>query len=373
MAQRLLLVFSTIFKFRGGIQRFNQMLCMAIDDLAEELDLGATVISQDDTLADYRESGRTWKHLEFVPGGSQIRLTLRALESALRQRPDLVIIGLPGMSPVGALCAPFSRGGFGFIAHGTDVWEEPRRSRRLAMRRARFAFAVSRHTAESLRRLTGLPAEVIRLLPNTLDPSFDLSPETAPVAGAGPPELLTVSRLWTTETMKGVDHTLEAFARLAERHPRAVYRIVGKGPDKPRLEQLAADLGVAERVRFEQDLSDADLAARYRDCAAFVLPSGQEGFGIVFLEAMRFARPCVGGRAGGTPDVIVDGETGFLVPFDDRDALTAALDRLLSDPELRDRLGRAGRTRLEERFTFGRFRERVAGHLRELLPTAARR
>jgi glycosyltransferase involved in cell wall biosynthesis len=126
-------------------------------------------------------------------------------------------------------------------------------------------------------------------------------------------------------------------------------------------------LGISERVRFEQDLTDGELAAAYRDADLFVLPSGQEGFGIVFLEAMKFGKPCIGGNVGGTPEVITDGETGLLVPFGDEAALTAALDRLIGDSELRERMGRAGRERLLNYFTFPRFKERLRSHLIGLL------
>lgn len=365
MPRKLLIALSTVFRVRGGIPRFNQMLCLAIDQLAPELDLGATVICQDDTDEDYRAAGRPWSRLQFVSGGGQAGLVRRALVAGARERPDLMLVGLLGMTPLGAACRPFVAGGFGFVAHGTEVWSEPRLSRRLAGRRARFAFAVSRHTATSVQRTVGLPASAIRLLPNALDPGFSGAPEGGPAVRR--PELLTVARLWAGETMKGIDHTLRVFSRLAERHPQAVLRIVGQGTDKPRLQGLAAELGLGGRAIFEEDLTDEELISRYRDCAVFVLPSGQEGFGIVFLEAMRFAKPCVGGDAGGTPDVIVDGETGYLVPFGDLSALERALDRLLSDGALRERMGRAGRGRLEREFTFERFRERVGRHLAELL------
>jgi hypothetical protein len=131
-------------------------------------------------------------------------------------------------------------------------------------------------------------------------------------------------------------------------------------------------LGLAGRVTFEQDLSDAELARRYQQCAVFALPSGQEGFGIVFLEAMRFAKPCIGGDTGGTPEVIEDGVTGILVPHGDVDRLTSVLDRLLGDAALRERLGRAGFERLQEQFVFPRFRERLAVHLNELLEPGTR-
>lgn len=365
MSRRLLIALSTVFSVRGGIPRFNRMLCLAIDQLAPELGLAGTVVCQDDSDEDYRKAGRPWKRLEFVGAGSRAGLVRRTLAAAVKERPDLMLVGLLGMTPLGAACLPFVRGSFGFVAHGTEVWEEPRLSRRLAGRRAGFAFAVSRHTARSLERTVGLPASAIRLLPNALDPVFLGAGDT--VQADRPPELLTVARLWAGETMKGIDHSLRAFARLAERHPGATFRIVGHGTDKPRLQRLAAELRLGERVIFEEDLSDEELISRYRECAVFLLPSGQEGFGIVFLEAMRFAKPCIGGAAGGTPDVVVDGETGFLVPFGDLPALERAVDRLLSDADLRERMGRAGRRRLEREFTFERYRERVERHLRELL------
>jgi len=362
---RLLLVLSTVFHNRGGIPRFNQMLCLALDQLAEELGFSGEVIVLDDTPEDYAKAGRPWRQLEFSAGGGQLGLAARAVSACVRTRPRLMLVGLLGMAPVGWLCRPLLARGFGFIGHGTECWEEPRWTRRHAAGTARFAFAVSTHTAAALQRTAGLPAGAIHLLPNTLDPGF----EDLPSDGEEPqsPELLTVSRLWAEERRKGVDHTLHAFARLLRRHPDARYRIVGKGTDRPRLEQLAARLELGDRVCFESDLSDAELAERYRRCSLFVLPSGQEGFGIVFLEAMRFAKPCIGGDAGGTPDVIRHEETGLLVPFGDDAALEAALLRLVSDEELRRRLGRAGRLRLEREFVFSRFRERLRGYIRELL------
>ena len=373
MKQRILLALSNLFAIRGGIPRFNQMLCLALDDLSPELGLEVQVVTQGETLEDYSRAAEPWKHLEFVPGGNKLAVMRKTFSLSMSRRPDLLLLGLIGMTPVGPACLPFLSRGFGFVAHGFECWRgnamcETRRSRLAAARRASFVFAVSRFTGRELCDLTGLSARSIMLLPNTLEPSFMGYEEARPDETDEPvSELLSVSRLWSTENMKGVDHTIRAFAKLATAHPGAHYRIVGKGDDKQRLQRLAVSLGVGHRVTFEQDLSDEELAARYRRCAAFVLPSGQEGFGIVFLEAMRFAKACVGGDHGGTPEVIVDGETGYLVPFGDEAALAAVLGRLLAAPELRRELGRAGYARLIEQFTFEKFRERLAEHLRELL------
>jgi glycosyltransferase involved in cell wall biosynthesis len=205
------------------------------------------------------------------------------------------------------------------------------------------------------------------LLPNTLDPNFEIAANDPPMSEDGRRELLTVTRLWVGEEKKGVDLALRAFSRVRQKHPDIFFRIVGSGSDKPRLQKLALSLGLESSTLFEQDLSDEELASRYRDCHIFVLPSGQEGFGIVFLEAMRFAKPCIGGDAGGTPDVIVSGETGYLVPYGDAGAIETALNRLLGDPGLAKRMGQAGRRRLDEHFSFDRFRERLGRYLKKLL------
>lgn len=365
--RRISFVASTIFAVRGGIPRFNQMLCQALDELAPELDLEVNVFSQDDTERHYEQAGRPWRHLRLAGGGSRGAVVRASLGDAIRTRPDWMLVGFVGMTPIGLLANPFLRRGFGFIAHGIEVWEPPPLSRTVSLRRAAQAYTVSRHTGRMLERTTGFPAERIRWLPNTLERGF-LAEQAPPVDPSAPfGEFLTVCRLWSLEKRKGVDHSLTAFARVAAKHPGARYRIVGKGDDKPRLEALAAELGVADRVTFEQDLSDEELAEAYRRCSAFVLPSGQEGFGIVFLEAMRFAKPCIGGNEGGTPEVIDDESTGMLVPFGDVEALERAMERLVADPALRARMGVAGHERLESHFVFPRFRERVAEHLREAL------
>ena len=131
-----------------------------------------------------------------------------------RQRFDLMLIGLLGMTPLGLVCRPFLGRGYGFVAHGTESWSEPRWTRRFAARRASFAFAVSNDTARALARATGIAPGIVRHLPNTLDPGFDAMPEATGVAPRQ--ELLTVSRLSADEGMKGVDHAIRAGGILNE-------------------------------------------------------------------------------------------------------------------------------------------------------------
>jgi glycosyltransferase involved in cell wall biosynthesis len=353
-----------IFKVRGGIPRFNRMLCRALDEVAPSLGVKGLVLSIHDTRAMYEEAGERWQNLEFVPCGSNAGIARRVLWECLRRPFDATLIGLLGMVPLAIAAGPRSRRGFGLIVHGTEAWEPLPPGRAAIARRARVVFSVSRYTADAFGRGVGLDPARIRILHNTLDPGFEADPSEVR-AGPEHAELLSVARLWPEEKQKGVDVTLRAVARIAPRHPRLRYRIVGKGGEVPRLTALAGQLGLADRVVFEEDLTDAELAERYRRCTAFVLPSGQEGFGIVFLEAMRFAKPCIGGTPGGSPEVIAHERTGLIVPFGDEAALAAAIERLLNDPDEARRMGEAGRRRLTESFLYSGFREKVERYFAE--------
>ncbi|MFQ5695850.1 MAG: glycosyltransferase, partial [Terriglobia bacterium] len=172
------------------------------------------------------------------------------------------------------------------------------------------------------------------------------------------------------ERYKGIEEVLLVLPRLRGQFPDVRYVVVGEGSDRPRLEQLARELGVADVTEFTGHLPPGELALRYASCSVFVLPSTGEGFGIVFLEAMAHAKPVVAARSGGTPEVVVDGETGLLVEPGDGRALQAALTRLFADTDLRRQMGGTGRRRLEENFTFAHFRQRLTGLLVAELPQA---
>lgn len=158
--------------------------------------------------------------------------------------------------------------------------------------------------------------------------------------------ILSVGRL--TE-VKGFRYAIEAFAALRPRFPKARYAIAGGGPDLPALEALARELGVDDRVTFLGDLSDLKVGELYRRASVFVLPSvrasngAEEGQGLVLQEAQASGLPVVSTRVGGIPEGLIEGETGYLAPEKDPSALAQGMAMLLSDAELRDRMGRAGR------------------------------
>ncbi len=178
-----------------------------------------------------------------------------------------------------------------------------------------------------------------------------------------------MSRLEAAErNHKGVVYVLEALPELRRQFPRLQYVIVGDGDDRAWLERRARELQVADCVVFTGYVTREELSRQYAACDIFVLPSDQEGFGIVYLEAMAHRKPVVASRAAGAPEVVLEGETGLLVEHGDRPALVEALAHLLSSPERRQKFGGAGFERLQAKFTFEHFRERLLRLLGRLSP-----
>ena len=153
---------------------------------------------------------------------------------------------------------------------------------------------------------------------------------------------------------KGIRFLVQAASRLRPRYPDMRLVIAGDGFERAELESLAKSVGVADVTAFVGWVPNKELPPYYRACAVSVIPSLEEGFGIPAAEAMGCEAPVVASDAGGLPEVVADGVTGFVVPKGDVDALTAAIDRLLADPELRQRMGKAGRARVSERFDWDR-------------------
>jgi glycosyltransferase involved in cell wall biosynthesis len=220
---------------------------------------------------------------------------------------------------------------------------------------------VSRYTRQRIHeQAPDLAAQRLLLFPNALADTWDVA--TAASAASSPPRrfILSVTRLERSDRYKGIVPVIESLSMLDDATMH--YCIVGQGNDLDFLRQVASRCGVRDRVHFLDRMSDGDLMQLYRQCTAFVLPSANEGFGIVFLEAMYFGAPVIAAAEKGALDVVQDQETGLLVRFGDAVAIKNAIQRLQKEPELRDRLRAAGRATVTNRgeFTFTRFTERCA-------------
>jgi glycosyltransferase involved in cell wall biosynthesis len=209
--------------------------------------------------------------------------------------------------------------------------------------RADLVMVTSRYSAEVAQREYGVSPERLAVVPEPIDLEvWDDQFWRAPRRERTGPVVLCVARMYPRKRLQDL---LRAAGILRIRVPGIQVRIVGRGPEWAALGRLHAELGLADSVVLLGDLPRERLAEEYVNATLFCLPSVQEGFGIVFLEAMAAELPVVACRIAAVPEVVQDGVTGVLVPPRDPGALAEALERLIEEPARAKRLGQEGRRR----------------------------
>ncbi|MBI3669965.1 MAG: glycosyltransferase family 4 protein [Acidobacteria bacterium] len=352
----------------GGVQRAGQHTAAVLATYAGERSTLYRFLSLNDPPGLRRIRVGEMDFVVSAFGRAKARFSLAALGAA-RRHPILVLAAHPNLAPLAwAMKTLAPRVRTVVLSHGIEVWQPLARLRRRALRHADCVLAPSRYTAQRLVEVQGVAEAKVRQLPWGLDPGFVVA-----LGGTGqnhlpvgfPPGrvILTVGRWAANERYKGVDTLIQALPALLSSAPDVFLVAVGDGDDRGRLERLAAEIGVTQRVHFLAGLTQSELRACYAHCDVFALPSCGEGFGLVFLEAMAQGKPVVGGAHGGTPDIVEDSVTGILVPHGDVARLTQALETLLRNDVLRQQMGLQGHQRVEKEFLF----EHFAARLREVL------
>jgi glycosyltransferase involved in cell wall biosynthesis len=222
------------------------------------------------------------------------------------------------------------------------------------------AFAVS-HALRGSMIAEGFPAGRLTVIHNGVElaPSFPpLSRRDARALLGLPDHAFVVGTVARLDPVKDLGASIEAVARARASVPGVVLAIVGEGGERGRLEATAAQLGVSDRVRFLGRRDDARRLLPALD--VYVNSSISEGISLTILEAMAASVPVVATRVGGTPEIVTDGQSGLLVPARRPSALSAALQRFASEPDLRRQLGAEGRATVEQRFTIDGMVDRYA-------------
>jgi phosphatidyl-myo-inositol dimannoside synthase len=357
----ILLLLTSVFGLTGGVHTFNRALIKAIDDLASDFGLEITVFSLLDgevplqTASDYMSSGHT-RYRGFK--GNKTEFATATLLAG--SRSDRVVFGHVNFS---SLACGMPKPIKSLVVHGIDVWRPLPSLQKLGISQMREILSVSEYTQEALVHFNGMPPVQFRLLPDTLDPFYSrLADRIRPAQELRLPRghmMLAVTRLAITEDYKRIDLVIKAMPDILHHVPDALCVVVGQGADRARLEKLAQEISVTDRVIFTGFVADELLPSYYDACDLFVLPSLKEGFGIVFLEAMYHAKACVGAIAGGIPEVVEEGETGLLAKPDSVDSFAQCVVRLLRNGQERDAMGRRGKERLEREFSYEKYRARV--------------
>ncbi len=353
----------------GGIEMAGRQTAAALAAIADARGWRYRFLSLNDDKGEH-EAGAGELHFRFHGfDRRKAQFVLAALRIAIA-RPKIIFAAHPNLAPIASAMRLFARDAQVIVgAHGIEVWQPLSRIRRRALSRADTVLAPSSDTAKKLVAVQGVPEAKIRRLPWPLDPEvmeLARSPEQLP----RPPQfpdgkvILSVGRWAANERYKGADLLIQALAELSKEFPDAHLVLVGQGDDLTRLQGLARKSGEAQRVHFLTQLSRKDLAGCYARAELFALPSTGEGFGLVFLEAMAFGKPVIGTALGGIPDIVEDGVTGILVDPENPLSLPSALRTLLSNDDLRQRMGRRAGELVRTCYGFESFRVNLAKVLR---------
>jgi phosphatidylinositol alpha-1,6-mannosyltransferase len=319
--------------------------------------------------------------------GNQVSRLLVSLVSTLRLtrriRPDLIYgTHWRNCGVALRLVASFTKVPFFLAVHGSEVFDllKPHRKLYLALFRwvaagCRGFVALGQYQQHILRKLR-IENERVFTSPEGIDLTRLATAEgdgsnliRARHHLEGKAVIVTVGRL---VERKGHDMIIRALPQVLNRVREAVYLIVGRGPMEKRLRALAREMGVQDRVLFCGFVPEKDLMAYYQAADVFAMPNREvegdtEGFGIVFVEAGACGKPVVGGLSGGAVEVIADGVTGFLVNPVSVEEIAQTLTTLLEDRGLASRMGRAGRARVEQHYTYQQVAQNIAVFLRQVV------
>jgi glycosyltransferase involved in cell wall biosynthesis len=298
-------------------------------------------------------------------------ISLRFVRLLKKDRPDLILQQDYEMGKFDIVALIARMLGIPLVAFFTGgTWpraEYEHKLRRHTIKIARRVVCMSKEECQRVRETYQLPPEKIDYLPNPVDEeAFQPRPKAEIQKRLGLSSdhryVLFIGRL--LNHIKGVDYLIDAFEKVAQQIPDARLLLVGRGPDEEWLQEYAREKGLSS-ITFVGWVNKEDLPYYYNVSEMLVLSSNHEGLPLIITEAMSSGIPVVSTDVGGVRDLLVDGETGFLVPCEDVAGLADRMIRLLSNNDEREHMGAAGRKLVEEQFTRQVVGQRLANILRE--------
>ncbi|CAA9323028.1 Glycosyltransferase [uncultured Microcoleus sp.] len=337
--------FLEIFASEGGIQSYVKDIFKAYLSITAGTNSPpqAEVLllrDSEDCNNPYESKNLKFYYLKTENAGlGRLKFATVLLTRLLQKRPQRVFCGHIKLAPlIQILCQPLGIP-YTILTYGKEVWEPLGPKYQTAMSKADSIWTISRYTRDRTCEINQLNPEKFHIVPCTVDENiFTNGPKPQDLLEqynlVGAKILMTVARLRSSDIYKGVDVTIQALPQIAKTFPNVKYLVIGRGDDRSRLAKLANDLGVTERVIFAGFVATENLAAHYQLADAYVMPS-QEGFGIVYLEALACGVPVLAGDADGSADPLQDGKLGWRVPHRDSAAVAVACVEMLRGEDKR--------------------------------------
>lgn len=362
--------FPNIFEFKGGIQVYSAVFLQALQELLPESSFQVFLKHDTQYLSSYKFLEKT---NYYFAGNSPLGLrtaifAAQIMGYGLWQKPNLVIATHLNFTPAAYWLKKIAGIPYWGVAHGVEAWNIENPSLKTALQQADRILAVSSYTREILIAEQNLEPTKVSILPNTVDVSrFQIAPKPPHLLkryGLKPeqPIILTVARLDNSERSKGYEQILHALPQIRTSIPNVHYLLVGKGSDRSRIEQLITKLNLADCVTLAGFVPDEELAEHYNLCDVFAMPSKNEGFGIVYLEALACGKPTLGGKIDGAVDALCHGELGVLVDPDNVGEIATNLSQILQGTHPHSILSQPEILRQRVRDTFGyeQFKHKLA-------------
>ncbi len=333
--KKITFAYLTAFSQYGGIEKFNKALIYTIDSLYKH----AQIVS----LYDKNYENKYLKNSSFKGfNGSKIRFVLNIIRLAFFT--DILIIGHINISIITfivKLLKPSVK--IITIAHGIEVWNRLNYIKTKALIKSDIVLTVSSHTKNKIMELHKLDENKIKIFHNTLDPFFQFVEDFDK-----PSEILnrynlnienkiilSVNRMSANEAYKGYDKIIEIMPKLSKIYPNIVYLIVGKYDkiEKQRLDNIIKQNNINNNIIFTGFIPENELEKHYLLADLFVMPSINEGFGIVFIEAMACGIPVIAGNVDGSKDALCNGKLGTLVNPHNKDEIFNAIKSIIYSKE----------------------------------------
>lgn len=337
-----LFAFITVFGEEGGIQSYLQDLLRAYAQLDRPHPAQVLI------LRDSQHCPNPWQgdpHFQFhyckTPSPQLDRLVFlgKFLQTLQRHHPAQIFCGHINLLPLIAPLAQWRKLPYTLLTYGKEVWDPLPPKFQRPLQQTPKIWTISRHSRDQACRSNHLNPDRFQFLPCAVDGQHftpgPANPQLQEQYGLnGCQVLMTVARLHPGDIYKGVDITIQALPEILKTCPQVKYLVIGRGNDQPRLAQLARDLGVADRVVFAGFVPNEALVDHYRLGDVYVMPS-QEGFGIVYMEAMACGVPVISGLGDGSADPLQDGRLGWQVPHRDPQAVAQACLEALAGQDQR--------------------------------------